>query len=588
MYDANVVCNVAIIGGGPGGSTCATLLRKYAPDAKVVVLEREVFPRDHVGESQLPAITPILHEMGVWEKCEAAGFPVKTGAMYRWGNSDDLWKLDFLVGQKYVDRPRPAPLDGQRLQTTFHVDRAVYDEILLDHAAECGVEVREGARVIGVRRDGDKVLGLDLANGETVEADWYVDASGHAGILRRAMGVEVHEPTTLKNIAIWDYWTNPAWAETVNKGGVRARIFSLGYGWIWYLPIGETRSSVGFVTHADYYKDQGVTPKELYERALREEPFLTRVMQGATSEGRLSTTKDWSFTADRLTGENWFLVGESAGFADPILAAGMSLTQVGARELAYVLVALLHGDHDPEWLKTWYSELNLRRVRQHIRFADYWYRANGHWTDLKAYTSEIAADAGLTLNPDEAFRWLSTGGFATDSILGPSFGSYDLGPAKAVLSMLTGNPTSWRINQVNDLKMNLVSAKEVEVPVYIDGRIERVGCYQRGPRLLAKAGAFGIVTRAIQRERDAKTVMMLVRNALGLPPNFTGYHPGLAHCLEAIESMLVEGWIKGDRNKKRPMIRVEFQQESIRIGDDETDAQIAAEEGLSVRAAAPK
>ena len=86
-----VDADVIVIGGGPGGSTAATLIRKYAPELSVLVLEREKFPRDHIGESQLPGVCFVLHEMGVWDDVERAGFPIKIGATFKWGNTDDLW-----------------------------------------------------------------------------------------------------------------------------------------------------------------------------------------------------------------------------------------------------------------------------------------------------------------------------------------------------------------------------------------------------------------------------------------------------------------------------------------------------------------
>src|SRR5690606_6342946 len=100
-------CDVAIIGGGPAGSTCAGLLRRHAPELSVHVFERERFPREHVGESQLPPIAPILHELGCWDAVETAGFPIKVGATYRWGNSDRLWDFEFIPMAGYVEEPRP-------------------------------------------------------------------------------------------------------------------------------------------------------------------------------------------------------------------------------------------------------------------------------------------------------------------------------------------------------------------------------------------------------------------------------------------------------------------------------------------------
>src|SRR5471030_261972 len=142
----NLDCDVAIVGGGPAGSTAGCLLRKYNPELRVVILEREQFPREHIGESQLPAISQVLQEMGVWDKVEAADFPIKVGATYRWGNTKGYWKFDFLL-RPFEDEPRPAKFNSQRELTAFQVDRSVYDKILLDHAREMGCEVYEQVKV---------------------------------------------------------------------------------------------------------------------------------------------------------------------------------------------------------------------------------------------------------------------------------------------------------------------------------------------------------------------------------------------------------------------------------------------------------
>src|SRR4051794_13925548 len=170
----HLTTDVAIIGGGPSGSTCAGFLKKYRPEMRVLVLEREQFPRDHIGESQLPLISRILDELGVWDRIEAANFPVKIGGTYRWGTTDDLWDFDFLPYGKFDDAPRPGKFEGQRKYTAFQVDRSQYDKILLDYAEELGTEVRYRATVREVRRKGDRVDGLTLADGTQVKAKWYV------------------------------------------------------------------------------------------------------------------------------------------------------------------------------------------------------------------------------------------------------------------------------------------------------------------------------------------------------------------------------------------------------------------------------
>ena len=193
--------DIVIAGGGPAGTTVATLALKYNPDLKVLVLEKAKHPREHVGESLLPGVTGILAEMGVWDKMEAANFPIKIGASLTWGKQGDRWEFDFYPAEEFVDEPRPAKYEGQRTRTAFQVERAVYDDILFRHAAEHGAECREEVSVEEVLRStnedgtpGDRIEGLKLSTGEVVRGTHYVDATGHVGLIRRAMGVESAAP----------------------------------------------------------------------------------------------------------------------------------------------------------------------------------------------------------------------------------------------------------------------------------------------------------------------------------------------------------------------------------------------------------
>ena len=566
--------DVAIIGGGPAGSTLGSVLRKYLPTAKVLILERECFPREHVGESQLPPVTQVLEEMGCWDKVEAAGFPVKTGALYRWGNSDDLWRFDFLVGQEFEDKPRPGVLAGQRYQTTFHVERAIFDEILLDHAAELGCEVREGVKVTKIDRTGDRVDAIkvegDALPALTDDEGWvrakhFIDASGHVGILRRAMDVPVIEPTSLKNIAIWRYWKSSGWGdvEGVGKGGVRVRVMSLGNGWIWFIPISKDVSSVGFVTHADHYKKSGLSAADLYAQAVAKEPHIAELLSIAEPEGEIRSTKDWSFLAGKMVGENWMLVGESAGFADPILAGGMALAMVGAREAAYLLASLIRGDQEESWLKNWYSETQTRRISQHIKFADYWYSANGHFSDLQAYTSQIAAEAGLSLNPKEAFQWLGTGGFVSDDLAFPVVGTYRLGAVKSAMQILSGESATWEVNGFNYFTLNLEGCTVEHVPYCRDGLIEKVKCYKRGNSLLPMLGIYRMVFRALNRASDASALVKELRAMIAGSKEITEPYNALLGALEALEGMVAEGWVSTAIVEGRPFMNVTLDESTV-------------------------
>ncbi len=543
--------DIAIIGGGPAGSTAGTILRKYNPSLRVAIFEKEKFPREHVGESQLPAIGVYLHEMGVWDKVEAANFPIKVGATYRWGKSPDLWDFEFLTLSRLPTTARPHKYEGPRRQTAFQVDRAVYDTILLDHAKELGCEVFQETRVDKVHREGDRVTGLEVAGGRRVTARYYLDASGHLGILRRALGVGAQVPTKLMNIAMWDYWENAEWAVEIGVGGTRVQILSLDNGWMWFIPLGPTRTSIGFICPVEYYKACGRTPADLYADAIGREPRVRALTANATREGEVRTTKDWSFVADRVVGENWFLIGESAGFADPILAGGLTLTHSGAREAAYVILELDRGSHDARWLRTNYDETQRKRIAQYIRFADFWYAFNGQFTDLQGITAEIAKDAGLSMTPAQAFRWLSFGGFSHEEFALPGLGGLDLLAVKEVARMCTDEQFSWELNKFNTFKMNLLGATQEMKPIYHAGGIHKVKAYTRGGKLLVLAGVYGIVADVLKRESGiqeiARAFMDQAREASA--SGLSSFNAD--QLMNTLESMLVDGWVAGKIDPKR-------------------------------------
>lgn len=577
--------DVAIIGGGPSGSTAGCLLRKYNPDLKVLILEKEKFPRDHIGESQLPLISNILDEMGVWDKVEAANFPIKIGATYRWGNSDKLWDFEFFNAKKFVDAPRPAKFEGQRRFTAFQVDRAIYDKILLDHAAEMGCEVREQTQARKIHRDPDDpdlITGIEVEGPDgaksTITAKHYIDASGGVGVLRRAMGVQVDCPTTLQNVAIWDYWNNAEWAVEIGVGATRVQVLSIEYGWLWFIPLGPTRTSLGLVTSARYYKERGASPEELYLEAISKCPRIAELTANATREGPVQSTKDWSFLAERIVGKNWFLAGESAGFADPILAGGMTLAHSGAREVAYTILELERGELDPKWLRERYEETQKVRIGQHIKFADFWYAGNGQFPDLQEYTTNLAKEVGLKLTPAEAFRWLSTGGFATDNPGVAVVGTFDVGSAKQVIELFTGRKVGWAINNYNVFKLNLRGATEDTIPFLRDGRIRQCRRFRRGDSSLSVVGLFEFMFETLQFESEVKPIMngcLLRMNVNPASPNAKFITQQFAHVLEA---MLAEHWVVGKYDKKKPKMIVETLWEDglIRPNADERPARAGA------------
>lgn len=545
--------DVAIIGGGPGGSTTASFLRKYGEDVNVVVLEREKFPRDHVGESQLPPISRVLDELGVWDKVEAANFPIKIGATYRWGKNPELWHFEFVPRSEFRDEPRPAKYDGQRRWTAFQVDRAIYDEILLRHAEELGAEVREETKVVKVEHAEDRVTGLVLESGEIITADMYVDASGHSGLIRRTLGVETHSPTALQNIAIWEYWQNAEWAETVGTGGTMVQVLSLDYGWFWFIPLGPTRTSIGFITSAKYYKESGLRPEQLYDKALGEEPMIQALTKNATREGNLQTTKDWSFVANRMVGENWMLVGESAGFADPILAAGLSLTHTSAREAAFTIMELARGGEDRGWLLEQYEAGQRKRVSNHIRFADFWYTSNAQFADLKEHTREIAATNGLELSADKAWAWLAQGGFI-DEEMTLGLAGFSIDQVKDLSRFLSDATPEEHVPNNNIFRLNLMGAKKMDRAVYSLGRVERRPCYVRGGKLLPSIAVIDLVIHCLNHWQTRPDIDKGLRYiAEGYKNDELFVNALLPQFENALESMVADGWVSAYFEPSIPM-----------------------------------
>lgn len=545
--------DVAIIGGGPAGSCIGSLLRKYCPNLKVLILEREKFPRDHVGESLLPVACRVLDSMGCWDKIEAAGFPVKIGATYRWGSSNDLWDFDFLAGQPYNDVPRPAEYKGQRKNTAYQVDRSIFDTILLDHASSVGVEVRHETKVSEVCQTAGSVTGLRLEDGSLITARYYIDASGSSGLMRRSLGVEVVEPSALRNIAIWQYWQDAKWAVTIGASGTRVQVLSLGWGWIWIIPITSTRTSIGLIVPADYYLKSGKRPEDLYVEALKEEPNARLLLESAIAEPNVFTTKDWSFMATQMAGENWFLIGEAAGFADPILAAGISLALVGAQEAAITIAELDRGAHDATWLRAEFEKSQARRIRTHIQFADYWYSSNAHFTDLIEYTGTIANESGVPLTGKDAWQWLGTGGFV--QMGGAGVAGFTLAGTKWLVNAFNDSAPEWEISKNNVFALNLHGAVKADIAIFHEGHIERTSALSRDSRMLPARGVYRFLGQILTQYHQIDQILSLIKSDWCFRPE-AGPN-GLRTAVEALEAMVNDGWVTASYNPDRPLIKLE-------------------------------
>jgi flavin-dependent dehydrogenase len=558
--------DVVIIGGGPGGSTTGTLLKKYSPNLKVAIFEREEFPREHIGESQLPPVGRVLNEMGVWDKVEAANFPVKMGATYTWGKTTEPWTFGFSPEHEIEESVRPARYTGWRTRVAFQVDRAIYDDILLTHAQEMGCHVRQKAKVAKIHRTGDRIDGVELESGEIIRGRYYVDASGNAAVIRRAMGVEVDAPTLLRNVAFWDYWERPGMNRSMmHKEAIRIHIRSIGYGWVWYIVLSDDRTSVGVVMPAEYYKKLGKRPEQVYHDSLKLEKQVMNFLEGAKERGDLQSTNDWSYIADRAHGENWFLCGECLGFADPILSAGLTLTHTCGRHLAYLIMELERGELDRKWLLDQYNEIQRRRVLQHMKFADYWYTGNGLFDKIRENCAEIGKASGLKMDPQEAFRWLSNGG-VDDEVGQVAIGGLDLAGIKQVQQRLSHLPKTegkvqYMINGKSTFKLNLVGAEKHFIATLQNGRIVQTPALRRGNKNLVLTGGYGLVVDALKKHSEIEDIAPALQATIGAQAGAENMYLFYVQAIQCLEVMANDYWVTATTKKGKAVLTLETPEE---------------------------
>jgi flavin-dependent dehydrogenase len=339
--------DVIVIGGGPGGSLTASLVRRQDPGRQVLVLEREKFPRHHVGESTLPSWQPILERAGVLPRLKEAISVRRLGGRFLWGRAkDQACTLDF------------RNPDGSARDASYHVDRAAFDQLLLEHASSLGAEVRERATVTSVARHRDGVTEVDWQEGgcaKKATAHYVVDASGQARVLARLLGLPLVPYEDMNDYAIWAYWRGSKIEQQGGSGSDGERwtlVSTCDDGWAWHIPIDQDCVSVGVVNEARSLPGAETGALEdFYLRNVRRCPEVGELLRGAEivqhplAGSKLLTTRDWSSRCTPVCGDGWFLVGDAALFVDPILSTGLLIAANGASMAANALHTLWN---DPE------------------------------------------------------------------------------------------------------------------------------------------------------------------------------------------------------------------------------------------------
>jgi len=358
MQQAVIDCDVLVVGGGPGGSTVATLLQRQG--RRVLQLEKDRHPRFHIGESLLPANLPIFDQLGVMEKVRALGV-LKLGADFP---SDAGNYQTFHFRQALGNTPPHA----------FQVKREEFDAMLFEHARENGVDAREGVKVEQVEVNGvGRVLAhaKDAAgNALTVHAKYLVDASGRDTLMGNALKLK-RKNDKHQSAAIFSHFRGVERRPGDDAGNIS--IYNFAHGWCWFIPLRDGVVSVGCVCFPEYLKQRRGRNEEFLLDTLKLMPSAWARMADAQMISDVRVTGNYSYTCAAMSGPGWVMVGDAYAFVDPVFSSGVYLAMHSGKQAAAMVAAVLDAPAREAALQRAFAA----RIRRGVRvFSWFIYRFN--------------------------------------------------------------------------------------------------------------------------------------------------------------------------------------------------------------------
>ncbi|RSM99095.1 tryptophan halogenase [Nonomuraea sp. WAC 01424] len=354
--------DVVVAGGGPAGSTVAALVAMRGH--RVLLVEREVFPRYQVGESLLPStVHGVCRMLGVTDELAAADFRVKRGGTFRWGARPEPWTFSYAASARLTG---PASF-------AYQVERARFDEILLNNAKRKGVEVREGCPVTGVVEEDGRVTGLRYTGPDggdhEVRARFVIDAAGHESGLS-AGGTRKHSDV-FPGVALFGYFGAGKRLPDPHSGNILTVAFDSG--WFWYVPLTGGLTSVGVVVRRDLAAKVEGDREKAFRALIDECPPIAELLSEAMrvtagKYGKLRIREDYSYHQSTFWRPGMMLVGDAACSMDPVFSSGVHLATYGGLLAARSINSVLAGDLDE---KTALTEFEARYRREYEVFREF-------------------------------------------------------------------------------------------------------------------------------------------------------------------------------------------------------------------------